>query len=391
MKRIILFTQQYPHYLFPYRGLFNFSIHKTLINQGYDVIALVPFNILPPPSLRRNIVKLVKYYFSLIKHNNKNEDFIVEYLLTINFANKFLWKYNHILLRIFNSKNINRIFSEFKPELVLTSFINPSAMYIKFLKNRCEFVVTSFMIGSDILIHPDKYNGWEKIEKILNKYIDHNICVSKSMYEYVKKNRNINNLTYIHNGYDSNGFYFDNSVSQCCSETKIKLVSVGSFYKVKGHDILLKTMQNLPKNYSLSLVGTGDLMSNYIDIIRKSNLTDRVTILGRVEDLRTVLLNHDFFVLPSRSEGLPIAILEANACGLPVIASKVGGVSEVVKEYFNGLLFEPENADDLAVKIIKASNVNWNRREIAIFTSRNFSWVAWVQKLEKLVGIRREI
>jgi glycosyltransferase involved in cell wall biosynthesis len=76
-----------------------------------------------------------------------------------------------------------------------------------------------------------------------------------------------------------------------------------------------------------------------------------VRLLGERRDIPELLGAADVFVLPSRSEGLPVSVLEAMVAGLPVVASRVGGVPELVAEGETGLLVAPGNSDELAAAL----------------------------------------
>jgi glycosyltransferase involved in cell wall biosynthesis len=91
-------------------------------------------------------------------------------------------------------------------------------------------------------------------------------------------------------------------------------------------------------------------------IVRAKRLQDKITFYGRVSNIEKFLPTMDCGVLMSfkkSGEGLPNAILEFMSSGVPVIASNVGGVSEVIKNDFNGILVEPENSFLLSEAIIK--------------------------------------
>ena len=82
--------------------------------------------------------------------------------------------------------------------------------------------------------------------------------------------------------------------------------------------------------------------------VRKRGLEDRVHLVGERTDIPEILAASDIFVLPSRWEGLPLTIIEAMMAGLPVVASQVGGVPELVEEGKSGFLVEPRNPHRLA-------------------------------------------
>lgn len=99
---------------------------------------------------------------------------------------------------------------------------------------------------------------------------------------------------------------------------------------IKGHEILLKAMRELPQEVHLVLAGDGELS----DALRRQSqdlgLAERVHWLGNVEDMPNFYAALDVACLPSFQEGFPLSLLEAQACGVPVVASDTGGVHETL-------------------------------------------------------------
>jgi len=87
--------------------------------------------------------------------------------------------------------------------------------------------------------------------------------------------------------------------------------------------------------------------------IAKLGLESRVRLLGGVGDARSLLWALDIFAFPSLNEGLGVALLEAMACGLPAVASRAGGIGEVVDDGGTGFLVEPANSAELAVALAR--------------------------------------
>ena len=133
------------------------------------------------------------------------------------------------------------------------------------------------------------------------------------------------------------------------------LLSVGRLVYPKGHEFLVKAMTNVTANFSnaqAGICGEGPLRPQLESQIMKSNLADHVRLLGEWADIAPVLAVADIFILPSRWEGLPMALLEAMAVGLPVIATRVEGVEETITDGVDGLLVPPEDSDELALAIV---------------------------------------
>jgi glycosyltransferase involved in cell wall biosynthesis len=119
----------------------------------------------------------------------------------------------------------------------------------------------------------------------------------------------------------------------------VEIVSVGRLAEPKDFATLVAALAGLPRGAARLLVlGDGPLRARLAAEVRALGLDDAVELAGEVDDVRARLERADVFALSSRSEGMPLSVLEAMAAGLPVVASDVGGVHEVVVEGETGRL-----------------------------------------------------
>jgi glycosyltransferase involved in cell wall biosynthesis len=134
------------------------------------------------------------------------------------------------------------------------------------------------------------------------------------------------------------------------------LVSVGRLVYQKAHEFLIACMPDVLRefpNAKVGICGEGSLRSDLQAQIERLNLTDSVKLLGKSDRVATYLASADIFVLPSRWEGMPIALLEAMSAGLPCIATKVEGVDEVLVEGEHGLFVPVEDTPTLGKAILQ--------------------------------------
>lgn len=130
----------------------------------------------------------------------------------------------------------------------------------------------------------------------------------------------------------------------------VVLVAVGRLNAQKGFDVLLEALQRLT-GARLVIVGGGEEHDALTRQAARLGLSGRVRITGWTERVRHFLSQGDIFVLPSRSEGFPLAIVEAMLAGLPVVASGVGGVPESVRDGETGLLVAKDEPERLAAAL----------------------------------------
>ena len=189
----------------------------------------------------------------------------------------------------------------------------------------------------------------------------------------------------IYNGVTPGPPVSDVEVERCRSELGIQagdrvLGTVGSLYPVKGHTFLLDTMpavlQRFP-NIVLIIAGRGELEVSLKDQAKRLGIERKVRFLGMRQDIPRLLALMDVFVLPSLSEGLSMALLEAMAAEKPVVATRVGGNPELVEEGKTGMLVTAEDAAELAAALVEMlrepTTLHLFGKTGAVRVQRNFS------------------
>ena len=182
--------------------------------------------------------------------------------------------------------------------------------------------------------------------------------VSKELKNYFVKEIGIpgESITVIPNGVDTSRFAPGprNGVLRHLLPNEFTgklLISVGRLTEAKDQITLLSAIEILKKqgrNIFLILVGDGELRIPLEKEIAQKKLTNCVYLAGNRSDVNQLLPGADAFILSSKREGAPMSILEAMAAGLPVIATNVGGIPEIVKDGENGILVPPQDQSFLA-------------------------------------------
>ncbi|OIN93770.1 hypothetical protein CO015_02795 [candidate division WWE3 bacterium CG_4_8_14_3_um_filter_42_11] len=189
------------------------------------------------------------------------------------------------------------------------------------------------------------------IKKILSQKTKRITAISQSVKEFSVKMDSIfqDRLRVIPNGVDTQ-FY---------SPSKRKLfpryiISIGRLVEEKGFDVLIGAFEKAQTRHSeikLYIVGEGPSDQNLKQLVKDRNLSQSVSFLGYRDEVKKLLGGAEIYVQTSKVEGLGISILEAMATGLPVIATQVGGIPEVIRNQYNGILIEPNNTEDLSQAI----------------------------------------
>ncbi|SDJ09461.1 Glycosyltransferase involved in cell wall bisynthesis [Halanaerobium congolense] len=219
------------------------------------------------------------------------------------------------------------------------------------------------------------------IEKFIYNEFDKVVCISDGTEKQLNKWLKIGHKTeIIYNGVSLNKFVSKKSIVNIEDKNIIKIIMVANFLPQKDQLTVVKAMKRLDKRYELYFVGDGSEISHIKKQVEKLNLDERVFFLGKRNDVPNLLRKMDLFVLSSKWEGFGLVVIEAMASGLPVIASDVIGLSEIVNGY--GALFELGDFESLSKKIFKLTQDNQIYSEYvskSILRANHFS-------LEKMVN-----
>jgi L-malate glycosyltransferase len=170
------------------------------------------------------------------------------------------------------------------------------------------------------------------------------------------------------------------------------IVLVGNMHTdVKGHPWLIASAPAIVREFPSTrflLVGDGEQRARFEQQAAELGVKDNFLFLGRRADVAEILACCDLAVLPSRAEGLPNAVREYMAAGLPVIASRVGGNAELINDGVTGLLVPPEDSAALSSALLKLSREHGLARQLAQsareFIIRNFSFERLVLEVDAL-------
>jgi len=200
------------------------------------------------------------------------------------------------------------------------------------------------------------------------------------------------NVLVCSNGVDTNIFKPGDDRQEIRDTLNLKandfvILFVGRFDLVKGVNYLIESAKVIISKYSRAkfiLVGDGSLRKEY-EILASSY--QNIIFLGWRDDIPQLMRMSDIFVLPSLSEGLPNVIMEAIASGLPVIASDVGGVSQLITNQETGILIQPKDIDALVSSIDKFITEPLLTERLGksgrLKIVENYSWDIICEKLEK--------
>lgn len=227
------------------------------------------------------------------------------------------------------------------------------------------------------------------VEKYLSKFTDILITIAKD--DFIQANKmHAKKVEYVHGvGIDLNKYrcsdFHNLEIKKKLGlpeEGKI-LLSVGELNKNKNHKIVIDALKKINDEIYYVICGEGELHNYYMSYIKENGLDKRVYLMGYRDDIDNFYKIADLFILPSKREGIPGAIMEAIATGIPVIASDIRGVRDIVPD--KSYRFSPTDANQLANTIINilhsdnADNENKNYENLKPYSFDNV-----VNELERI-------
>lgn len=218
---------------------------------------------------------------------------------------------------------------------------------------------------------------WGRVFLYVAKKASRIVMVSKTVeQELMAETINPQKLCRISNGVDLKSYYKEENKGQTRNKLKIPdrktVIYTGRLSPEKGVDFLLRCFSKVitSTGCQLLIIADGPDKNHIMKRIDQLVLSDVIRVIPTVDEIAPYLKAADLFVLPSQFEGLSNALLEAMACGLPVISTRVGGSIDVIESGVNGLLVECNDEDGLSQAIFRvlgdfdlAANLGKHARE----------------------------
>lgn len=226
------------------------------------------------------------------------------------------------------------------------------------------------------------------------------IAISESVEEHLFDDFKVDkkDIAVVHSGIDTQKFQLNKGKVNKSTKGKDSLPAggpvIGTIARLseeKGHSYLIEAMkyvlQDIP-GAKLLLIGDGRMKEKLVSLVKKLEIAQNVFFISEVSDTKEILFDFDLFVMPSLKEGLGLALMEAMACGLPVIGSAVGGIKDLIQDGFNGLLVKPADSLGLAEAILAllrdSAKSDFLGSNASNFIKENFSQEEMVLKTERV-------
>ena len=241
----------------------------------------------------------------------------------------------------------------------------------------------------------ERFYNW--LDKKALKHYDRIITVCDQMRHYLLgMGLPSHKLMTIHNAIDKDDFSNRDCLQGLRGELNLDkgtsvIGVIGRLSREKRIELLFSISERIISevgDVKFLITGDGPYKDNLLQCARDLGIEDRTIFLGHRDDIKRVYKTIDLLVSVSNTEGLPNVILEALACGAPVVATRVGGIEELIEDRVNGLLFSPEDTDGITNGIITlllnrdmASSFAEEGRK---FVCREFSFNERMRKMEKV-------
>ncbi len=264
---------------------------------------------------------------------------------------------------LFGTINLIRIVRKYNIDIIHGHYLYPAGLIAVLggIFTKKKVYVTSH--GSDMFCLYPQHKFMRPIIRFVLKRADVVLAVSESLKEEILKTEvpNIDEKVRLNwNTVDINEFKVDNNDSNHDSKYNFKnelnipknkpiILFVGNIIKRKNVATIIDAKKQLKSDCVLVVVGNGPLLNSLKEKVKVENVED-VIFTGARNDIANVIQSSDLLILPSYSESFGLVLIEALACGKPVIGSNVGGIKEIITDDV-GLLVDPTDSKGLANSI----------------------------------------
>lgn len=369
--RIFLIARGYPSQKDPQWGCFEKDQAEALRKAGHEVVVL-------------SVDTRFRWYYRPlgITHRLVNGIHIYDYFLVPGAITELFGKKVNMLVK---NMQFSRLFKH-----VLCIHGQPDLLYAHYMWT-INFTMPIHLQYNIPLVGVEHWSEMGKeivkpkvieLAKKTYPYINQLITVSESLKNNIKRWIGIDAVV-VHNVIGKE-FTFQPKADP----HPLAFVTTGSLIHRKGFDLLIEALHRvnsqLPKGWQCNIIGGGEKQAELQQQINQAQLQEHIHLVGQKnkQEIVQLLQQSDVFVLPSRSETFGVVYIEANACGLPIIATDCGGPKDIVTPQ-NGLLIPVDDMESLANAILHMATYlsNYDRQAIATDCQARFSPEVIARKL----------
>lgn len=378
MRKVLALTNLFPNSLEPTRATYNREIF-TRLACVVDLTLLVPISFL----IFLKNPRLLKVLFS------KDPHFAFAHYFVYFHLPGYLIRLNSLLMVLCVALQHPRVVFRLPFDVCFGSWLYPDADALRMISRLKKIALVTMALGTDVnagLFRPVTRAGTLRVLNAART----NILVSNSLKETVIAEGVSRETTeVIYTGVDRQKFKIlprqaAREQLELSQNDKIVLF-VGSLITTKGCFELVNAIAQIDKDRTMDIrlfiVGHGEQRPQLVEAVQALGISQCVMFVGTVipEELGVWYAAADCFCLPSYREGVPNVVLEALACGIPVVATNVGGIPEILQDAC-GALIQPQNTSELVGAIRRTLARDFNHEAIASSVSA-FNWDDTVSKI----------
>jgi len=363
VMRILISTGIFPNGVHPHRGVY-------ILRQAVALTQWAQVKIIAPVPFVPGFVRSGRYSsYAQVAANGNIEG--IEVIYPRYYIIPKVFRFLHgVFLEWSVTKTFERIAREFRPDVIVGFFAFPYGFATVRIAQRLGIPVVTGVLGSDINVMAKRGIRRRMIGWTLTSS-DRVFSVSRALREKaIELGADPGRVIVVPNGIEK-GRYATCSRSEARSRLGVRgdprlVLCVSNLVPVKGVDILVRAFSQVPNEVLLVVIGDGDERERLRRLIEELGLGHRVRLVGAKppEEIPLWMSASDLVVLASRAEGHPNVVLEALASGRPVVATRVGGVPEIISSENLGVVVDPEDPSALAAGIRYAFSRSWDEDAI---------------------------
>lgn len=362
---VLMVATTFPRWKDDSEPAFIYEIARGLLRQGIEVTILSPHTARSLEREEWNGMKIIRFHYF---YPHSLERLCYKGGILANFKKDFLAKVEMPFLFISEFVYLWRIVKNSRIDIVHSHWLFPQGLIAAFLKKIIKFRLVVTVHSGLISKEKGVLSRW--LVRFIHRQADAVTVNSMSNLKNMMDITGPAKLFKIPMGVETEVFspiHRNETMKRELAGDGLLLLTVARFVEVKGHEYLIKAMAEVARRdgkIKLALIGSGPLEDKMKSLVKDCKLSERIIFLGEKtrSEINKYFASSDIFILPSiicpggYTEGFGYSLIEALASGVPVIASSVGGITDIVRDKENGFLVKEKDPHELSQKILELSS-----------------------------------